>query len=221
MMFPSYLKPVSRFFRQRRNRPLVALINDLHAAAGRPIEILDIGGSIIFWLYIPQDVVEKCNISLVNQPGSYDNLPEAEERIKHKFTLLTGDARDLKEFEDKQFDLVVCNSVIEHVGSWLDMENAANEALRLGQRGWVQVPAFEFPVEQHFLMPFIHWFANPVQVAVLGRLHSRIKRLGFHDRQMAVHHVRPLTREELTRLFPEAQIRSERLVIAKSHLATW
>jgi hypothetical protein len=34
-------------------------------------------------------------------------------------------------------DLIVRNSVIEHVGSWADIEAAAKEAQRVGRSGWV------------------------------------------------------------------------------------
>ena len=220
-MLPDYLKPVSRLFRQRRNRRLLAVIDEMHVVKGTAVDVLDIGGSIIFWLSVPDRVRTECRISLINLSGTYDGLPPEEERMKGAFTLLTGDARDLSQFSDGAFDLIVCNSVIEHVGSWADMEAAANEALRVGRRGWVQVPAFEFPVEQHFLLPFVHWFADPVQITLLAALHHEFRRRSFHDRQMSVHHVRPLTRGQLSHLFPRAEIRSEWLIFPKSHIAIW
>ena len=220
-LFPAYLKPVSRFFRARRNRRLVALIDDLSSVKGAPLDVLDIGGSAIFWLSIPQAARAKCRISLINLPGSYDAVPPEEAQLHGALTLLTGDARDLSRFADHAFDLVVCNSVIEHLGSWADMEEAAGHARRVGRRGWVQVHAFEFPIEQHFFLPFVHWFADPIQIWVLSRLHGTFKKWSLHDRHMFVFHVRPLTRRELGSLFPDALTRSEWYLLPKSHIAAW
>jgi ubiquinone/menaquinone biosynthesis C-methylase UbiE len=220
-MFPSYLKPVSRFFRARRNQALSQMIDQMQLSKGAALEVLDIGGSVVFWISVPDAARSKCNVSLINLPGAYNALPPDEECIKSAFTLLVGDARDLSQFADHAFDLIVCNSVIEHLGSWADMVAAAKEAQRVGRRGWVQVPAFEFPVEQHFLLPFVHWFADPIQIKMLALLHGEFKKRSFYDQHMSVHHVRPLTRGELSRLFPGARIRSEWLIFPKSHLAIW
>jgi len=220
-MFPTYLKPVSMFFRRRRNRRLVAIIKDFWQRNGRPAKVLDIGGSLIFWLSIPEAELEKCAITLINLPGAYDNLPDNEERLKGSVELLVGDARDLSRFSDQSFDLVICNSVIEHVGSWADMRTASNEARRVGRRGWIQVPAFEFPVEQHFLLPFIHWTADVLQVWLLRRFHGEFKGPLSDDMYMIVFHTKPLTRGQFRNLFPETDIHSEWLLFPKSHIATW
>lgn len=220
-MFPAYLKPVSRYFRERRNRRLIALIERLSLEKRRSVRVLDIGGSIIFWMSVREETVQKCAISLFNLPGAYDDLPEDEERLKARFELLLGDARDLSRYDDKSFDLVVCNSVLEHVGSWDDMERAAAEAERVGERGWVQVPAFEFPVEQHFLLPFVHWFADPIQTKILRTLHDHFRDRSFSDQHRSVQHVRPLTRGQLEHLLPHASVHTEWLVLPKSHIAMW
>ena len=220
-MFPAYLKPVSIFLRKRRNRRLNAIIEKLWLAKGGPVNVLDIGGSLIFWLSIPKSTREKCKIHLINLSEAYEGLPPAEESLRETATLLVGDARDLSRFADGSFDLVICNSVIEHVGSWLDMRTAANEARRVGLRGWIQVPAFEFPIEQHFLLPFVHWFSDPLQIRLLRLLHREFRRLPLDEQYMSVFHVRPLTRGQLASLFPGTEIRSEWLLLPKSHVASW
>jgi SAM-dependent methyltransferase len=64
-------------------------------------------------------------------------------------------------FADREFDLVYCSSVIEHVPSGQRAAFAA-ETRRVG-RGWfVQTPAYSFPLEPHSLLPFAHWL--PVAV---------------------------------------------------------
>ena len=59
-------------------------------------------------------------------------------------------------FADDEFDIVYCNSVIEHVPRARRAAFAA-ELRRVG-RGWlVQTPAWSFPLEPHALLPFAHW----------------------------------------------------------------
>ncbi|NVN84588.1 MAG: class I SAM-dependent methyltransferase [Rhodopseudomonas sp.] len=221
-MFPAYLKPLSNFFRKRRNRRLHQLVEQLSSAKGGPIDVLDIGGSLGFWRNIPENVRAKCNVVLLNLPGAYEaDQRDGNEILGTTVSLLTGDARDLSRFGDSSFDLIVCNSVLEHVGSWSDMKSAAEEARRVGRRGLVQVPAFEFPIEQHYLLPFIHWFAFPIQVKLLALLHRDFTKWSFHDQHMLVHHTQPLTRTELQELFPGAEISREWVVLPKSHSAFW
>src|SRR5262245_55414569 len=158
ILLPRLLLQISRFFRGRRNLRLAAMIVEIHDRTGAPVEILDIGGSLEFWLSIPQSCRAKANISLINLPDAYQLPLSAEEKkIAETIKLLVGDARDLSNLPNQTFDLVVCNSVIEHVGNWSDMRKAAAEARRIGKQGWIQVPAYEFPIDQHFILPFLHW----------------------------------------------------------------
>ncbi|MEI2701957.1 MAG: class I SAM-dependent methyltransferase [Baekduia sp.] len=59
-------------------------------------------------------------------------------------------------FEDGEFDLVHCSSVIEHVAP----EHRAafvGELRRVGRRLFLQTPAYSFPIEPHAALPFAHW----------------------------------------------------------------
>jgi SAM-dependent methyltransferase len=59
-------------------------------------------------------------------------------------------------FDDDEFDLVYCSSVIEHVDA-AERKAFAAELRRVG-RGWlVQTPAYSFPIEPHALLPGAHW----------------------------------------------------------------
>jgi SAM-dependent methyltransferase len=59
-------------------------------------------------------------------------------------------------FADGEFDLVYCNSVIEHVPP--ERRRAFAAELRRVGRGWyVQTPAWSFPIEPHALLPAAHW----------------------------------------------------------------
>ncbi len=67
-----------------------------------------------------------------------------------------GDPSEGLPFEDHEFDLVYCSSVIEHVPPPRRAAFAAE--VRRVARGWlVQTPAYSFPLEPHSLLPFAHW----------------------------------------------------------------
>jgi SAM-dependent methyltransferase len=67
-----------------------------------------------------------------------------------------GDPAEGLPFADGEFDLVYCNSVIEHVP--LERRKAFAAELRRVGRGWyVQTPAWSFPIEPHALLPGAHW----------------------------------------------------------------
>jgi len=221
-MFPKILSPISRHFREKRNRPLAELIERLSVGKQGRVEILDIGGSLTFWLSIPEPVRARASVSLINLPESYQReLTDSERKLAGAIQNLVGDARDLA-YADGAFDLVVCNSVIEHVGDWADMKKAAAEARRVGKRGWIQVPAYEFPVDQHFLLPFLHWLSTPAQLVILNLFgNAFFKGLKLDEQFALLEHMRPITRTQFAALFPDAEIRTERLIVPKSHMAVW
>jgi SAM-dependent methyltransferase len=67
-----------------------------------------------------------------------------------------ADACEGLPFADREFDLVYCSSVVEHVAPARRRAFAA-ELRRVG-RGWfVQTPAYSFPIEPHSLLPGAQW----------------------------------------------------------------
>jgi len=71
-------------------------------------------------------------------------------------TFVRADAAAGLPFADREFDLVYCSSVIEHVAPQRRPAFAAE--LRRVARGWlVQTPARSFPLEPHSLLPGAHW----------------------------------------------------------------
>ncbi len=67
-----------------------------------------------------------------------------------------ADASDGLPFADREFDLVYCSSVIEHVPPARRAAFAA-ELRRVGRGFYVQTPAYSFPIEPHALLPVAHW----------------------------------------------------------------
>jgi SAM-dependent methyltransferase len=60
-------------------------------------------------------------------------------------------------FEDKAFDIVWSNAVVEHVGNWDVQARFLHEIHRVGRRGFVTTPNRYFPIEVHTRTPFLHY----------------------------------------------------------------
>jgi SAM-dependent methyltransferase len=65
-------------------------------------------------------------------------------------------------FADDEFDLVYCNSVIEHIARARRAAFAA-ELRRVGRGWYVQTPAWSFPIEPHALLPAAHWLPRALR----------------------------------------------------------
>ena len=151
------------------------------------------------------------------------NISEGEFKTPHSnITPLLGDARDLSQFNDRQFDIVYSNSVIEHVGTIDDMRRMANEMRRVGKRYFMQTPNRYFPIEPHFIFPMFQFLPFPMQVYLV-----RHYNLGWFrktpDRAKAEQEVRGIhliSKEDVRMLFPDASIREEKFAgLTKSLLA--
>ena len=60
-------------------------------------------------------------------------------------------------FNDKEFDWVFSNAVIEHVGDNAAQLYFLNEMLRVGKNIFFTTPNKYFPVESHTNLLFLHW----------------------------------------------------------------
>jgi hypothetical protein len=178
--------------------------------------LVDLGGYPFNW-YGKADVIGHVDVVNLGICESEDP-PAGSPPIR----AINGDARNLH-FADGQFDIVFSNSVIEHVGSFDDQQAFATEARRVGTRLWIQTPAYECPIEPHFLGLFLHWLPSRFQ-ASLARIFSIRGLTGAASPAELLEIARStrlLTRHEMVRLFPDCQIWTERLlwVIPKSHVA--
>ncbi|HEX7152734.1 MAG TPA: methyltransferase domain-containing protein [Thermoanaerobaculia bacterium] len=191
----------SAWFRRRRSAHLASLL----ARVEGPLRILDVGGEAVYWDHIPlRDDVQIVILNL-----------NSEERHAGRFTFVAGDARKLQ-YGDGAFDVVVSNSVIEHVD---DQAAMAREIRRVGKRYYVQTPNRWFVSDPHFLVPLYHLLPRTWRIALLQRF-----TIGWlqrtRDRRQAeevVDSIRLLDAAELRALFPEATLWRERIAgMAKS-----
>ena len=200
---------LSNFMRKKRFYFFRELLNSLE----KPIKILDVGGTQKFWEMVEFYSEGDMEVTLLNIEEQEVTLPN--------FNFIKGIGIDMKYFEDKSYDVVFSNSVIEHLNSKSDQIKMAEEIRRVGKRYWVQTPNYYFPFEPHFLMPFFHWLPIKFRVWLLMNFD-----LGWFPKQEnkilaeeIISSIRLLRKKELKMLFPDAKIFKEKfLFMIKSYV---
>jgi len=194
--------------RRRRFR----IFERMLAQIPRPVNILDLGGTANFWETMDFQDSDDVHLVLLNvKPASHS-----------KWQTLTGDARRLSGFRDREFDLVFSNSVIEHVGTFEDQQAMAREVRRVGKGFFVQTPNRYFPIEPHFLFPLFQFLPRSWRIFLVRRFSlGWVPRLP--DRESAarkVDEIQLLSGRQVRQLFPEAEIHRERFLgLTKSFIA--
>lgn len=155
------ISPMTGFRAERMRRYILPLIEDLSKRLSR-VRILDMGGTLAYWRPVQDELVAlNCELTLTNLEKP-DEATAEDDPLHGRVTCAAGDARHM-DFADNSFDLVHANSVIEHVGMWLDMRSMAEEVRRLAPAYFVQTPNFWFPYEPHYRLPFFHWAPEQVR----------------------------------------------------------
>lgn len=198
--------------RERRNRLIQSLIQQF---GDSQIQILDVGGTPDFWNNMGFTGNEKCRIVILN-------LQQYDTSSYEFINSIRGDGRKMDIFSDKEFDLVISNSVIEHVGNSDDQKRFAQEIMRLGKNYFLQTPYYYFPMEPHFLFPFFQFLPERVKFFLVMHFN-----LGYYQKTKSpdgvrniLNSVKLLKRRDLVNLFPEAIIINERIFgITQSLLA--
>ena len=170
--------PLARRARARRHERFFALT---HLTSGA--RVLDVGCGVL-GLRALEPSLDITGVDLAPQPA-------------YPGPFVQADAAERLPFDDDEFDLVYCSSVIEHVAPERRPAFAA-EVRRVG-RGWfVQSPAFSFPIEPHSLLPAAQWLPS-----ALRRHYWRLGATGGWEE------IPLLRRAEIERLFGPA--RAERM----------
>jgi hypothetical protein len=198
---PDDVGSLSNRFRLKR----FAIFRRLLASVPKPVTILDVGGTEKYWENMGFDKEAGVEIIVMN-------IHHIE--VHHSnFQSIVGDARDMREFRDKELDVVFSNAVLQALGNFEDQYRMANEIRRVGKRYFVQAPSRYFPIEPHSLLPFFQFLPLSIQVWLIT--HSSIGWYkGVSDAQEAremVSSIRLLTKKEMTALFPGGEIIEERL----------
>lgn len=169
--------------------------------------VLDVGGTPSFWRKV--GVTPKLTILNVGDAPS-----------GCEFRYVRGSACKLP-FPDKSFDIVFSNSMIEHLGSWDNQVLAAQEMERVGKGLWVQTPSRSFPIEPHFLTPFVHWLPAQIMKKVLPyTLAGLLWKLSKHNADALAKEIRLLSKSEVHLLFPRCDLIMENVAgMTKSIIA--
>ncbi|GHT50487.1 hypothetical protein AGMMS49982_05890 [Bacteroidia bacterium] len=196
--------------RVKRAERIKALITDCYNEY-KKVNIIDVGGTKNYWDIIPKEVLiaNNVHITIVNLPSG-NSLPENDAI----FTFREGDGCNLSEFEDNSFQIAHSNSVIEHVGDWNNVVNFSKEMKRVAKRYYLQTPNYWFPIEPHFLVPFIHWLPKPVRIWLV--LHFNMgfikKATSCNEAKETLEHLSLLSGKQLRGLFPDGTLYREKLV---------
>jgi len=178
--------------------------------------VCDLGGSRHFWENIPGDLVPR-DLTLLNIADDGQSRSHSGRFSNLKVQLYDGQHIP---FEDSHFDVLICNSVLEHVPP-AQRAGLCAEIRRVARYHFVQTPAYAFPVEPHFVLPAVHWLPRPIgRRMVRFGLWSLLSRPGKAHRESYFDEVQLLTRREVAALFPDSVIETERLMgLPKSYTA--
>jgi hypothetical protein len=147
--------PQSISARRRRHRwdELVRRFPDLDS-----MRVLDLGGTPAFWRTAPRRPAHVTTVNL--EPGRTD-----EPWLRH----LVDDACVPTTLGHEQYDLVVSNSLLEHVGGHGRRRLLAEVIQKSAPAHWVQTPYRYFPIEPHWLAPGWQFLPAAGRAAVLSQ----------------------------------------------------
>lgn len=204
LLNPSYKNSLNQRFREKRFNHFKTLFKTIHSE--KAIEILDVGGTQGYWENMNFGITEEVKITLINlnltiQNSKYSN-----------FTSIIGNACDLSDFEDKHFDIVFSNSVIEHLFTKEAQIKMATEIRRVSKAYYIQTPNYYFPIEPHWMFPFFQFLPFSIRVFLTKNLN-----LGYYKKAISedvaiqrIKEVRLLTEKEMKKLFPDGNVFRER-----------
>lgn len=191
------------------------------------ISVLDLGGE---WGDFLARIRNRLQAKFVIADISEEYRSTVQQKYGFEFVLLE-EGQPLP-FNDKEFDIVINNSVIEHVtlpkercvaniaqAEWISkslqrQQQFATEIRRVGKAYFVQTPHKNFPIETHTWLPFVNLLSHS-HTASLVRVTDKywIKHCGYVDWNL-------LGPVEMKTLFPDAELYIERFLgLQKSIIA--
>jgi ubiquinone/menaquinone biosynthesis C-methylase UbiE len=184
----------------------------------KPIKILDLGGTYMFWedVNFISKLSDEFNIKVTL-------LNLTKENVQHEsFSSVKGDATDLSMFSDNEFDIIFSNSLIEHLYPFSNQEKMAKEAMRVGNKYFIQTPNRYFPIEPHYFFPFFQFL--PYGLKKLLMMKTTLIEGVHHDEKSvwrAHNAIRLLNKKEFKKLFNDGKIFKENLFgLTKSYMIT-
>lgn len=191
-----------------------AFFRELIESIPKPMKLLDVGGTQDFWEREQFTSPELASITVVNL--------EAPASRHANVTTMSGNACDMPEFKDGEFDVVFSNSVIEHVGGLPEQRAMASEIQRVGKRYFVQTPNRYFPIEPHYMFPFFQFLPTGAKAWLLSNfaLDWGGKATSPERALQLANSVQLLSLRDFHAMFPGASIYKERVLgLTKSFTA--
>lgn len=193
----SIYHPFQRYFRTKRMQKFWRRFR-----VTSHTRVLDVGGAPFNWSLLSH----RPQLYILNL-----GLPDASDGVSVRW--IVADGCQLP-FRGGAFDIIYSNSVIEHLRTLERQSLFAQECQRVGISYYVQTPNRRFPIEPHFIAPFIHWLPRRLQVSLLRNFTIRglVTRPDRSECVALLDELRLLDESGLRRLFPDADIWYERLL---------
>jgi hypothetical protein len=208
-MFEKLYEPFGRWFKPRR----VKLFYDTFAIT-KDTKVLDLGGGPVFWELAQAQGRPLPRVTILNIRPPRGPLPAS-------VLSVTGDAKAAP-FDDFSFDIAFSNSLIEHLTDDQSQRSFAAEVVRLARNYFIQTPDKHFPVEPHYITPLIHWLPKSARRLLVRNftVWGILRRPTQEYVDGVVAEIRLLNKMEMAKLFPDAEIKSERFLgLSKSLVA--
>jgi len=113
-------------------------------------------------------------------------------------------------WDDKSFDVVFSNAVIEHLGSFERQKKMAVEIMRVGKRWFVTTPNRWFPFEFHMRLPLVTWLPGDSYLRI-GHIISYNHIRGTYMFGAKRDDLRLMSASELQECFPGSKIIKQRV----------
>lgn len=170
------------------------------------LSVIDLGGVPSFWTH---GVRHPRRVTCVNLDPLI-TVPAEDGGLDPQLDWITCVRADAIQFDAEAADLVVSNSLIEHLGGVGPRSAFADTVKRLGRGYWVQTPYRYFPIEPHWMFPGMQFLPLKARQVVarrhwgVGTTYER----DFATRAAAWTELIGIT--EMEQLFPEGEIWRER-----------
>lgn len=128
---------------------------------------------------------------------------DQKQRIKQpNFSYVQGDGEKMG-FKNKEFDLVVCIGVLEHIFHFGKLKRMAREIQRVGKSYVIVVPHLYTIVEPHYQLPFWQFYPDSFKSFLIKHFN-----IGWYPKnsQGKWEKLNYLTKEKWLSLFPQASI---------------
>jgi hypothetical protein len=167
------------------------------------MSIIDLGGTLTAWRQAPVRPARVHIVNLLDKPPA--DVPDWAE-------VHQGDACALPEhLAARRYDLVYSNSVIEHIGGHHRRMRFAETVHALADAHWVQTPYRYFPVEPHWLFPFMQFLPVRARVTIARRwVLAHTRNADPRRATRIVLSTELLDRTQMRYYFPDSHIRTER-----------